>query len=40
MRKTIQHKLVLAAVAQIALFGVVVTILFARPSGLLGVERR
>jgi branched-chain amino acid transport system permease protein len=29
-----------AAVAQIVLFGVFVTILFARPSGLLGVERR
>jgi branched-chain amino acid transport system permease protein len=29
-----------AAVAQIVLFGVFVTILFVRPSGLLGVERR
>ena len=29
-----------AAVAQIVLFGVFVTILLARPSGLLGVERR
>ena len=29
-----------AAVARIALFGVFVAILVARPSGLLGVERR
>ena len=29
-----------AAVAQIVLFGVFVAILFVRPSGLLGVERR